>query len=371
MQINRRAFLGLSAAAVAATAMAATALSGWTLSNSGAEPLLLSARNNSAGEHFAVGYRLDGHQAFATRVGERCHDVIGHPFLPMALFVGRRPSTESYLIDTRDGRLLHTLRSAEQRHFYGHSVFHKDGEWLYATENDTSEPGRGVLGVYRLQGQQLQRRHELSTHGIGPHQLLWLPDGETLAVANGGIRTEADSRVEMNLGSMQSSLVLLRRDGSLVSKEQLPEQMNSVRHMAVASDGTVVTGQQYMGELSDNVALLAIKRPGQAFQHFPVAEAQRQLMSQYTASVAIHSELRLLALTAPRGNRVFIWDLDSTELRLDAHMPDCAGVAAVSQGFVVSSGVGRCRLYDCRSARIASQPLQLPAGLWDNHLRMA
>ena len=366
MQIKRRTFLGLGAAA-----LAASALGGWTLMHGGPQPLLLSARNDSTGKHFAVGYRLDGSQVFATQVNERCHDVIGHPFLPMALFVGRRPSTESYLIDTRDGRLLQTLRSAKQRHFYGHAVFHKDGEWLYATENDTRDPGRGVLGVYRLQGEQLQRTGELSTNGIGPHPLLWLPDGETLAVANGGIRTEADSRVEMNLNTMEASLVLMRRDGSLVSKEQLPERMNSVRHMAVASDGTVVTGQQYMGELSDRVPLLAIKRPGQPFQHFPVADAQRQLMNQYTASVAIHSELRLLALTAPRGNRVFIWDLDSAELRLDAPLADCAGVGAVAEGFVVSSGVGRCRLYDCRGERIASQPLQLPAGLWDNHLRMA
>ena len=190
-------------------------------------------------------------------------------------------------------------------------------------------------------------------------------------MANGGIRTEADSRVEMNLDAMASSLVLMRRDGSLISKEQLPERMNSVRHMAVASDGSVVTGQQYMGDASDAVPLLAIKRPGQSFQHFPVADAQRQLMSQYTASVDLHSDLRLLALTAPRGNRVFIWDLDSAELRLDAPLADCAGVGAVADGFVVSSGVGRCRLYDCRSAQISSQPLQLPAGLWDNHLRLA
>lgn len=363
--MQRRTFLGLGTAA-----LAASAFGGWTLMHSGAQPLLLSARNDSAGQHFAVGYRLDGSQVFATQVNERCHDVIGHPFLPMALFVGRRPSTQSYLIDTRDGRLLHTLNSPKQRHFYGHAVFHKDGEWLYATENDTSDPGRGVLGVYRLQGEQLLRSSELSTHGIGPHQLLWLPDGETLAVANGGIRTEADSRVDMNLDAMESSLVLLRRDGSLISQEQLPQRMNSVRHMAVASDGTLVTGQQYMGEVGDVVPLLAIKRPGQPFQHFPVADAQRQLMNQYTASLAIHSELRLLALTAPRGNRVFIWDLDSAELRLDAPLADCAGVGAVADGFVVSSGVGRCRLYDCRSAQISSQPLQLPAGLWDNHLRL-
>ena len=97
------------------------------------------------GNHYAVGYRLDGERAFATPVSERCHDVVPHPSLPMALFVGRRPSTESYLIDTRDGRLLQTLTSPAGRHFNGHAVFHKGGEWLYATENDTLDPGRGLL----------------------------------------------------------------------------------------------------------------------------------------------------------------------------------------------------------------------------------
>ena len=67
---------------------------------------------------------------------------------------------------------------------------------------------------------------------------------------------------------------------------------------------------------------------------------------------------------------MFIWDLDSNELRQAAHVPDCAGVAAVTEGFVVSSGQGRCRLFDCRGEHIASTPLDLPAGLWDNHLRI-
>ena len=75
------------------------------------QPLLLSARDDADGHHYAVGYRLDGSKAFATRVTERCHDVVPHPSLPLAVFVGRRPSRESYLIDTRDGRLLQTLVS--------------------------------------------------------------------------------------------------------------------------------------------------------------------------------------------------------------------------------------------------------------------
>jgi hypothetical protein len=126
-----------------------------------------------------------------------------------------------------------------------------------------------------------------------------------------------------------------------------------------------------MGDGGDHADLLAIKRPGQPFVAFPVADEQRLAMAQYTASVAVHDELRLVALTAPRGNRFFIWDLDSGALRLDAPLPDCAGVGAVKDGFVVTSGQGRCRLYDCRQAAPTATPLQLPAGLWDNHLHLA
>ncbi|MGH8355611.1 MAG: DUF1513 domain-containing protein [Pseudomonas sp.] len=364
--MRRRAFLGLGGAL-----LGACAFGGWTLVRHGQQPLLLSARDDADGRHHAVGYRLDGSRVFATPVAERCHDIVPHPRLPLALFVGRRPSTQSYLLDTRNGRLLQTLDAPPQRHFYGHGVFHRSGDWLYCTENDTADPGRGLLGVYRLEGERLLRSAELPSHGLGPHQLLWLPDGETLVVANGGIRTEADSRAALNLEAMEPSLVLLERDGSLLSKEQLPERMNSVRHLAVAGDGTIVSGQQYQGEPGDAVPLLAIKRPGQAFQAFPLAEAQRQAMNQYCASLAIHDRLRLLAMTAPRGNRFFIWDLDTAAVRLDVPLADCAGVGAVAEGFVVSAGVGRCRLYDCRAAHIRAEPLQLPAGLWDNHLRLA
>lgn len=352
--------------------LSALTLGGWSLSrNKGDEPLLLSARDDGDGKHHAVGYRLDGSQVFATEVAQRCHDIVEHPQLPIALFVARRPGTESYLIDLRDGRLLQTVRSRPNRHFYGHAVVHASGEWLYATENDTTDPGRGVLGVYRFEGERLVHSGEIPTYGIGPHEVAWLPDGETLVVANGGIRTEAESRVEMNLHAMEPSLVLMQRDGTLLSKESLAQQMNSVRHLAIGRDGTIVACQQFMGDAEETAELLAIKRPGQSFQAFPVPERQLQSMAQYTASVAIHDDLRLVALTAPRANRLFIWDLDSAQVRLDAPMPDCAGVGAVKDGFVVTSGQGRCRYYDCRKEQLVGQPLQMPSGFWDNHLRVA
>ena len=351
--------------------LSAVTLGGWSLfRQKGQGPLLLSARDDVDGNHFAVGYRLDGTRVFSTQVGQRCHDIINHPTLPIALFVARRPGTESYLISLADGQLLQTLTSLPNRHFYGHAVIHKDGEWLYATENDTTDPGRGLLGVYRFEGERLIHSGEIPTHGVGPHQVSWMPDGETLVVANGGIRTEAESRVEMNLNAMEPSLVLMQRDGTLLSKETLSQQMNSVRHLGIANDGTIVACQQFMGDAQTLSELLAIKRPGKAFEPFPVAQEQLRAMGHYTASVAVHSDLRLVALTAPRGNRFFVWDLDNGDLRLDAPLPDCAGVASVKDGFVVTSGQGRCRFYDCRQSKLTAKPLDLPSGLWDNHLHV-
>jgi hypothetical protein len=364
--------LGKQAKAWASALLGPLDLSGWSLwRRRGQAPLLLSARDSADGGHLAVAYRLNGSEVFSTAVAQRCHAIVQHPRLPMALFVARRPGTESYLIDLRDGRLLQTLSSPADRHFYGHAVIHASGDWLYMTENDTRDPGRGVVSVYRLHGETWQRHAEHSSHGIGPHELAWLPDGETLVVANGGIRTEAESRVDMNLDAMQPSLVLMKRDGELISREILGQSMNSIRHLAVATDGTVLASQQFMGDAGELAELLAIKRPGQPFEAFPVAAEQLREMRHYTASVAVHSELRLVALTAPRANRVFIWELDSAALRLEASLADCAGVAAVAQGFVVSSGQGRCRLYDCRKEVPEGRPLALPAGLWDNHLHMA
>ena len=98
--------------------LSAITLGGWSLfKQKGQSPLLLSARDDADGNHFAVGYRLDGTRVFSTRVGQRCHDIINHPTLPIALFVARRPGTESYLISLTDGQLLQTLTSLPNRHF--------------------------------------------------------------------------------------------------------------------------------------------------------------------------------------------------------------------------------------------------------------
>ncbi len=106
------------------------------------------------------------------------------------------------------------------RHFYGHGVFSRDGRLLYATEHD-NETRAGLIGVYNATG-GYKRIGEMPTYGIGPHEVILLSDGKTLAVANGGIETHIETgREKLNLSSMQPSLAFIdSTNGRLISQHK-------------------------------------------------------------------------------------------------------------------------------------------------------
>src|SRR3546814_10690678 len=71
------------------------------------------------------------------------------------------------------------LQAAAGRHFFGHGVFLPDGRRMLATENHY-EAGHGVLGVYDASdGGDYRRIGEFPTGGVGPHEVVLLPDGRS------------------------------------------------------------------------------------------------------------------------------------------------------------------------------------------------
>lgn len=363
--------MGLTALGMSAFGMTAST-NAWAKGAAG-RPLLLSARDDLEGRHWAVGYALDGKPCFSLATDQRCHDIVVHPSRQQALFVARRPGTHSYWVDTTYGQLLSVLAARPQRHFYGHGVFDEAGEHLYLTENDLRQPGRGVIGVYRVRKNGFDFLHEISTHGIEPHQLEWDRERRGFITANGGMITEANSREVQNPEAISSSLVHVGLDGRLISKDSLTDPMCSIRHLAVQADGGIVTAQQYVGnpiEANNHVPLLAIKPLGQPLTPVPMPQEQFVRMQGYLASIAVHPKQPWFATTAPRGNRFLIYDRHSLACIVDAHMPDCAGIVAWKQGFLLSSGQGLCRYIEPRDGEVNVTTLTLPAGGWDNHLRL-
>ncbi|SEQ22814.1 hypothetical protein SAMN02982919_00250 [Giesbergeria anulus] len=121
--------------------------------------------------------------------------------------------------------------------FNGHILASQDGQCLWSTETD-QESQRGLLGVRNAK--TLEKINEFDTQGLDPHQLLALPvtvgryRAGTLMVANGGIRTLAESgRTKQTQFPVDASLVALSPlDGEILGQWRLSDRWLSIRHLA-------------------------------------------------------------------------------------------------------------------------------------------
>ena len=368
--INRRASLGLLAGG-----LAGSLLSEPTRAGTGRR-LYLSARGSAAGGFHVSGFTPAGRPVFDLPLPARGHAFAVRPGGRIAVHFARRPGVFAVVIDLVQGRAVGDITTPDDRHFHGHGVFSPDGRLLYATENDFAA-GRGVIGVYDA-GHGYRRIGELPTHGIGPHELRLLGDGETLAVANGGILTHPDlPRVKLNLPDMTPSLVYLdRRDGRPLATFRLAPDLHqlSIRHLAVGRDNTVAVAMQYEGPAGDRVPLIAKQRGAAPLRLVTAPPDVLRAMNQYCGGVAFDRGGAVIAVSAPRGNIVTFWEANSGRHLSTVPLPDGCGVAPAARPgmFLASSGRGGMILVDAGSG--SAQPIRtgfLAAGRWDNHMAAA
>ena len=329
---------------------------------------------NNENDFGVVGIDADRELVWQTTMPERVHDIVVQPVFSNQnstinnhlnnhqsrdiVVMGRRPSEKFWILDTATGQVKFAINAANNRHFYGHACYSLDGSALYVTENDTLSLD-GKIGVYDAQS-GYKKIAEFDSYGIGPHELIMHPDGETLVIANGGIKTEQASREELNLDTMHPSLVYLNRhDGALIEQIIPEHNQMSVRHLAMHNDGTVMIGIQFQGEKHINVPLVLTHKRGDInFTPLIMPNNQWQRFHQYIASVAVDSERNLLCVTTPIGGCAALFDLTTRALISSVSLPDCAGAsvyrskagsgndgikdnAAQQSGFIVSDGQGQ------------------------------
>jgi hypothetical protein len=188
-----------------------------------------------------------------------------------------------------------------------------------------------------------------------------MPDGTTLVVCIGGIQTDGQ-RDMLNLDSMEPSLAYLdAASGRLLEQIAPPAEWHqlSIRHMDVHADGTAGFGMQYMGDQEDEVPLMALHRRGGSIAWLRPEQTEEHRLHQYIASVAFDAAGARLAATSPRGNVIAQWDVRSGDYLGAKAAGDVAGIAALDDGFLVSSGDGTLRA----GSRMIATRLA-----WDNHL---
>ncbi len=293
-------------------------------------------------------------------------------------FFARRPGTWLKIIEINTGELLASISTSKNRHFYGHGAFSHDNAYLYAAENDY-ENGRGVIAVYSIK-QGFKRIKEISSHGVGPHEIGLLNDGSTLVVANGGIHTHPHyGRQKLNLASMASNLSYIDlTKGELIEQLSPPHPQISLRHFAITHDNTVVLGAQYQGNAKDDQPLVfmhklmtkqnkyAPPRLSALLGHAPRARAK---LRQYIASVCVSRDGKMAVTSSPKGDLVSIWDLSRATWLADVSVPDVGGLAShkFNKHFILSSGDGS--FYWLDPSRLTLQRVFQNSDLsWDNHL---
>ncbi|WP_299650761.1 DUF1513 domain-containing protein [uncultured Jannaschia sp.] len=347
--LSRRHFL-------AAAAAASIPAPSWA--EAGA-PAFLAAAKRPDGSYALCGLTAAGEIAFRVSLPDRGHAAAAHPTRPVAVAIARRPGRFGLVLDCLTGAVTHRLEPPADRHFYGHGAYLDDGRILVTTENAFAT-GEGRLGLWDAH-RGYRRIGDMPSGGIGSHEVIRLPGTETLAVANGGIRTHPGSdRDKLNLDTMRPNLSYVR-DGAVVETVELDPALRraSIRHIAARPDGLLAMALQWEGDPARIVPLLATHRQGEMPRTHAADEAAQAVLQGYAGSVAISGDGGEIAITGPRGGVAHVYAAEGTVPPRIVHRPDICGTAPAGAGLAFTDGLGGV-LHPGGAAlhRVA----------WDNHL---
>ena len=326
------------------------------------DPAFLAAAKS--GDRFVlVGVTADGTEAFRVNLPDRGHAGAAHPSEPVVVAFARRPGNFALVVDCLNGLVTHHLTPPTGIHFNGHGVFMFGGDLLITSEQ-LSATSQGQLGLWDTRN-GYRRIGALETHGIGPHEVVLMPDRITLAVANGGIKTDPTDRTKLNIDTMQPNLAYVDLEQGLIDKVELDAELslNSIRHLAVNDDGLLAFAMQWQGDAYEAGPLLGLHRLGQEPVLCQAPLSHEIDMQGYAGSVAFSGDGTRVAITSPLGGQINQFSTDGQFLRSD-RQPDVCGLTSAPDGFVTSDGIGRLGLLSGGTHLTLAQ-FDL---FWDNHI---
>lgn len=324
-----------------------------------------------SGDYALCAFQISTQRTQQARLPHRGHGLCVDQKRNRVICIDRRPGYQFQCYDPDTNSMIATIKAPQDHHFYGHGCLSHDHAYLYVSEQHWPT-GTGLISVY--DAQNFNRIGEFKSGGIGPHELLVCSNSNNLVVANGGIRTHPDlHRQKLNLDTMLPNLTYLNESGKIKSQHEFGHHQLSIRHLCQSSSGEVIAGLQFQGDRMD-VQPLAIAHhlyqaePPEALQASDIEWLQ---MVQYTASLCWIPGTSVVAITAPRANRITFWEMNSRTLLHSEHAVDAAGVAALDEGIcAVSLGTGEIKVFEVNQENALKQlhSFELEGFAWDNHL---
>ena len=332
-----------------------------------------SGRRDAQNKHHIVIFGVTGDEIHSVQLPGRGHATTVRPGTTQCITFARRPGNFAIAFDASGGRQFTLLSTPENRHFFGHGTYSRDGRLLYSTENDF-ENVRGIISV-RDVAQNYRRIGEFSTGGIGPHDVAILPDKKTFVVANGGVETHPDYPGQLlNIATMSPSLTYLDSDnGDILESVTLEKKYNqlSIRHLDVAKDGTVVFGCQHLGPKSEHPPLIGFHKRGRSPEFALAPSTIFRAMRNYVGSVAINNLDQVVAATSSPGGTVAFFDIPTRRFIGRRSLKFVGGIASRGNksGFIATTGSGE--LHTVRNIRAGLNSrlvLDQSSVNWDNHV---
>ncbi len=351
---TRRGFIASLLAAGAAPRL------GWAAVGN---PSYLAAARDTGGAHALYGLDRAGDVCFRVPLPARGHAGAGHPHQAEAVAFARRPGYFALVIDCVTGIVRHRLAPPAGRQFNGHGVFAHDGALLLTAEQAQCDSA-GVIGLWDVAA-GYRRAGEWPSGGIGPHDIRLMPGGAALAVANGGIATDATDRTKLNIATMRPTLAYLDLSGKVLDRVAIDADLhrNSIRHLAVRGDGLVGFAMQWEGEPGAAPPLLGLHRMGAAPVLAAAPLGDEIAMQGYAGSIAFAGAGDGIAITSPRGGRLHRFDATGA-FRGAVSRADICGLAPHGDGYLASDGLGGLIAIGPEGPQLVARH---PCA-WDNHI---
>ncbi len=333
-------------------------------------PAWLAAARRPGGGFALYGVDAAGADLFAVDLPDRAHSTALHPKLAQGVVFARRPGTFAVVLDCATGRVLHLLAAPEGSIFCGHGAYALDGRYLYTSEAET-ESGAGLVGIWDVAA-QFNRIGAIPSGGMGPHEILMLPDG-MLAVANGALEPGPDGRPDpIALSEMEPNLTYLDPVArEIVQTVALtgPYRRNSIRHLAARPDGLLAFAMQWHGADTVAPSLLGLHRRGEEAPTLVSADGAAQFaLKGYAGSVAFSGDGRLVAISSPIGGLIDVFDAETSTHAWRAERADICGLAPSGKGFVANTGTGDWLMFDAGGPKPRAVVTTEVGRAWDNHM---
>lgn len=339
LELDRRAFL-LGAGASIGAGLLSQKAHGSALDD---DVLFAAGFRDTNGEFGLALLSEAGEIIHQHKLPARGHGVTANVHSERAVIFARRPGNFALAFDPNMRTIPTLFKTPIDRHFYGHGAFSSDGKLLFASENDF-ETGDGKIGIYDV-GNGFSRIGEFASGGIGPHEIIMLPDQKTLCVANGGIKTHPQfPRTKLNLDSMRSNIAFIDVASGLIRAiHPLPETWSqlSMRHMAADHKGTVWIGGQYEGNALDQAPLLAKISDDETLEFINLPTKHLFGLKNYVGSVTINENDGTIAFSSPKGGRVLLVDRNTGQVIKSHNAKGTCGLAPNRNGIITSSENGR------------------------------